>query len=241
MSRACRIKTSRGCLQALRRAVGAVTVFIHILLSDGCGLTSETMWRKRASWAPVKTPRRGMHPPPRGMRLRGGADLVQCFVEVWVPNTILKAGDTVVLLGSGVELHDWDESDPLELTQPQLASLPWWFTEVALPVGDTVDFKFGIWSEDGEINVEMGRRRMIVIPDDISLSISANFGELGDTNCSTNGCASGTMSGFGCRGGAPQQAKRSDWWMRWRMLLCFLLYQRTNSCRETHIFGFNML
>jgi len=237
MSRACRIKMSRGCLQALRRAVWAVTIFIHVFVSEGCGLTSKMMLRKQAS----KTPRRGMHPPRRGMRLRGGADLVQCFFEVWVPNTILKAGDTVVLLGSGVELHDWDESDPLELTQPHLASLPWWFTEVALPVGDTVAFKFGIWSEDGEINVEMGRPRMIVIPDDISLSISANFSELRDTNCSTNGCASGTTSGFGCRGGAPQQAKRPDGWMRWRVLLCFLLYQRTSSCRETHIFGFNML
>lgn len=105
--------------------------------------------------------------------MRGGGDNVRCGFEVRVENT--KPGDTVLLLGSGA-LHNWDKSQATALTTTKDA-FPWWWTEVPIPCGDTLEFKFAIRSAEGVLTWEPGVNRQAVVPDDATHLFTFNYGD----------------------------------------------------------------
>jgi hypothetical protein len=81
-------------------------------------------------------------------RIRGGGsgDLLKCRFEVQVQHT--RPGDTVVLVGGGEALRNWDKGSPIELTTTK-EEFPWWSAHVELPVGEKLAFKFAIRSKSG--------------------------------------------------------------------------------------------
>lgn len=106
-------------------------------------------------------------------RMRGGGDNVRCKFEVRVENT--KPGDTVLLLGSGA-LHNWDKARATELTTTKDA-FPWWWTEVPIPCGDSIEFKFAIRSAEGVLTWETGVNRKAVIPDEAAHLFTFSYGD----------------------------------------------------------------
>ena len=105
--------------------------------------------------------------------MRGGGDNVRCGFEVRVENT--KPGDTVLLLGSGA-LHNWDKSQATALTTTKDA-FPWWWTEVPIPCGDSLEFKFAIRSAEGVLTWEPGVNRRAVVPDQATHLFTCNYGD----------------------------------------------------------------
>ena len=135
--------------------------------------------------------------PKLVQRMRGGGDLVKCKIEVSVGSrgTILYPGDAMVLVWADHVSHGprpyqkWDAEknvielsrlSPLSLSTPVQkvsSELSWWGTEVALPVGDTVRYRFGIRRRDGSLAVEQGFPRESVIPDGHGAVLCSVFGD----------------------------------------------------------------
>ena len=115
--------------------------------------------------------------------LRGGSDLVRCNFEVRVQ--CKRPEDTVVLIWAkkAYEHHrcpyqKWDQgkSNIVELTaRPTDPSR--WGAEVAVPVGDTVVYKFALRSQGGRMSWEPGPNRRSVIPDQHGAVLSSVFGD----------------------------------------------------------------
>lgn len=112
--------------------------------------------------------------------LRGGSDLAQCKFEVKVAEN-LKPGDTLVLVRSGgdlpVTMQGAGESEAIEMWKDPGGG-GWWLAEMAVPVGDTVRFKFAIRSRDGDVVAwEPGLDRKTTIPDQYEPVLTYNYGE----------------------------------------------------------------
>jgi hypothetical protein len=97
-----------------------------------------------------------------------GGDLIRCKFEVQVNCT--EAADTVWLVWANdkarrrTAYHYWDQSEGVELATSEV-DFPWWCAEVAVPVGNTVEYKFAIRTADGRMIWEQGENRKTVIPD----------------------------------------------------------------------------
>lgn len=106
-----------------------------------------------------------LSPAARGVlleRVRGGADLVQCTFEVRVQQT--EPGDTVLLVGSGRAMGDWNVCRAIALKQVPHSDV--WRAQVDIPVGNTIEFKFAIFYPTGTLVWEpFYENRSAVIPD----------------------------------------------------------------------------
>jgi hypothetical protein len=79
---------------------------------------------------------------PTSLRLKGGAvGVVECEFRVLVDHT--DPGDTVVILGKGDALHNWNKHKAIELTTCA-KNFPWWNVTVEIPVGQPFEYKFAI-------------------------------------------------------------------------------------------------
>jgi hypothetical protein len=98
------------------------------------------------------------------LRMRGGEDLVKCRFEIKVEHA--EPDDKVLLVWAHSKARrrcayqDWDKPSGVHLRQDD--NQIWW-AEVALPVGDIIEFKFATRSCTG--NREEVHNRQIVIPD----------------------------------------------------------------------------
>ena len=78
-------------------------------------------------------------------------------------------------MGSIDELREWDATYALALTKIPLVD--WWRTQVDIPIGNTIEYKFAIRSQSGSLRWEGGPNRLDVIPDSISHVFWADFGK----------------------------------------------------------------
>ena len=145
---------------------------LRLLLLDGA--TQGSLHSRATERTADAAPDRHRSNAPPIQRMRGGGDNVKCQFEVRVENTM--PGDSVVVLGSGPALHNWDKSKATALTTTPDA-FPWWWTEVPIPCGDSIEFKFAIRSADGSLTWEPGVNRKAVVPDDISHVFTCNYGD----------------------------------------------------------------
>jgi len=113
------------------------------------------------------------------LELRGGSDLAQCRFEVKVGEGV-RQGSTLVLVRSGgalpITLQDPGVSEVVEMREDPGGD-GWWLTELAVPVGDTVRFKFAIRGPDGQMSWEPGLDRHTTIPDEFEPVLSFSFGD----------------------------------------------------------------
>ena len=119
-------------------------------------------------------------PGPEGAlaaRLRGGAELVKCEVEVQVVGA--QHGDQVLMVGSGQRFREWDMDSAIALRRDgNPMRRGWWSAEVSLPIGDTVEYKFVLRRRSGLLEWEEGPNRQMVVPDALSHSLSCRYAEL---------------------------------------------------------------
>ena len=110
-------------------------------------------------------------------RMRGGGDVCRCKFEVRVPHT--KPGDTVVMLGSGEELNNWDKGRAIELTTTA-DDFPWWSSELAMPIGRSFEYKLAIRSASGSMSWEplpARTNRPLVVPNTNHHVVTLMFGD----------------------------------------------------------------
>lgn len=100
------------------------------------------------------------------LRMRGGEDLVKCRFEIKVEHA--EPDDQILLVWAHSKARcrcayqDWDKPSGVQLRQDD--NRIWW-AEVALPVGDIIEFKFATRSPTGNLKWEEVENRQIVIPD----------------------------------------------------------------------------
>jgi hypothetical protein len=87
-----------------------------------------------------------------------------------------KPGDVVVLLGSGTALKNWNKTQARVL-ETSGNDFPFWSTEVSIPVGDTISYKFAVRCARGLLSWESGENRNAVIPDAYDHLLSCEFGD----------------------------------------------------------------
>jgi hypothetical protein len=108
------------------------------------------------------------------MRLRGGADVIRCRFQVRIET---ESMEEVLLLGSSRAFGNWNTSSAVVLQHIPFGD--WWWGEVFVPVGDTVQFKFAIRDATGKITWEPIMDRSATIPDAVFHSLYFRFGEAG--------------------------------------------------------------
>lgn len=79
---------------------------------------------------------------------------------------LLKENESVCLLGSGAELHQWDTGNPIRLQEDEEG----WFVKVSLHPGEVVNYKYGIVnSNEGYfLRFEEGENRSLSVPAEIT-------------------------------------------------------------------------
>lgn len=86
------------------------------------------------------------------LHLRGGGGEIRCKFKVRADNT--KPGDSVVILGKGQEVENSGEY--LAKLSTSKSDFPWWHTELIVPVGERIDYKFAIRSSSGQMQWKQG-------------------------------------------------------------------------------------
>ena len=96
----------------------------------------------------------GEEPPPQwadlrraGLCVRSGGE-VRCKFTVRVSDT--RPGDSVVLLGKEQEVEG-SSGEYLAKLETSQSDFPWWKTDIVVPVGERVEYKFAIRRASGEM------------------------------------------------------------------------------------------
>ena len=96
---------------------------------------------------------RGSRKMGQMLHLRGGGDEVRGKFKVRADNT--KPGDSVVILGKGQEVGDNNGEYLAKLTTSK-SDFPWWHTELVVPVGERIEYKFAIRNPSGQMQWKKG-------------------------------------------------------------------------------------
>ena len=139
----------------------AFLIGLGMLLCSAFGLKT-----RHQSVAVFHPPSVAAAPVHNVLRMRGGEDLVKCRFEIKVEHA--EPDDKILLVWAHSKARrrcayqDWDKPSGVQLRQDD--NRIWW-AEVALPVGDMIEFKFATRSSTGNLKWEEVENRQIVIPD----------------------------------------------------------------------------